>query len=279
MRRILAALTATLALLGATAAAASAGTVYFDGTPGSGPAPSRLGPYPMTPLSSDARPENGFVTSLDSPLGSIRFGLPVQHFRSDSAWNGWPGPATDVYFTGMTQDSMTMTLPQDTGAIDFYGEPDAPGTYTMTALADGKVVGTVDATWPAGQKYFGFWVPLKQSIDAVTITAPSGAYGFAVGAIRISRSAEPGPFLATMSRSSGSTAGGDTVTIRGENFTDGTGVLFGRTPASSVTVVNGTTLRVVTPAHSAGACDVTIVNRLGSSPQTDGDAFTFVNGR
>ena len=280
MRRFLVAITAVLVLLGIGAASASA-AVFFESSPGSGPAPAKLGPYEMTPISADARPDGATVSSLASPLGNILFGTPVTHYTGGSGgtWGGWPGAPTDVYFTGLSQSSLSITLPAGTGAVDFYGQPDAPGTYTMTAMSDGKVVGSVSATWPNGPKYFGFWVPLKQSVDAVVISAPSDAYGFAVGSVRIARASDAGPFLTSMSRSSGSSAGGDTLTIRGENFTDGTGVRFDRTPASSVTVVNSTTLRVVTPAHAPGGYDVTIVNRNGSSPQVDADAFTFVRDR
>lgn len=277
MRRTLVALSAVVALAGAGASQASA-AVNFSSGPGSGPAPAKLGPYTMTKLSSDPRPEGAVVTSVASPLGSIRFGLPVKHYTTGPSgdWNGWAGPSTDVYFTGETQSSMTIVVPDHTGAIDFYGEPDEPGTYTMTALNDGKPIGTVTARWPNGQKYFGFWTPLGQSIDAIVITAPDDAWGFAVGSIRIARATDPGPYLTSLSQSSGSSAGGDTITIRGENFSDGTGVLFDGTPASSVTVVNATTLQVVTPAHAPGGYDVTIVNQNGTSPQVPADAFTFM---
>jgi hypothetical protein len=279
MRRTIVALSAAFVLLGAGASAASA-AVYFSPGPGSGPPPAQLGPYSMTKLSTDPRPEGMAVSSVSSPLGSVMFGLPVMHYRTGpgGSWNGWGfAPPTDVYFTGLTQSSMTIMLPPKTGAVDFYGQPDAPGTYTMTALDDGKVIGTVSARWPYGRKYFGFWAPVTQTVDAIVITAPDDAYGFAVGSIRIARSTERGPFLSSLSQQSGSTNGGDTITVRGEGFTDGTGVLFGDTPASSVTVVNSTTLQVVTPAHAPGACDLTVVNQNGASPQVDADAFTFVD--
>lgn len=279
MWRTLVALTAVAALVGAGAPVASA-AVNFDSGPASGPPPAKLGPYSMTKLSKDTRYQGMAVSSVDSPLGSIRFGLPVTHYRTGPGgdWPGWGfGPPTDVYFTGLTQSSMTIMLPPKTGAIDFYGQPEAAGQYTLTALSDGQIVGTVTARWPFGSKYFGFWAPLTDTIDTLVITAPNDAYGFAIGSIRIARGTDRGPYLSSLSESSGSTAGGDTLTIRGENFTDGTGVLFGDTPASSVTVVNSTTLSVVTPAHAAGGYDVTVVDQHGSSPQVDADAFTFID--
>jgi hypothetical protein len=279
MRHFLVAL-ATIAALTVAGVPAASAAVNFDSGPASGPPPAKVGPYTMTKLSKDTRWQGMAVSSVDSPLGSIRFGLPVTHYRTGwgGDWPGWSfGPPTDVYFTGLTQSSMTILLPEKTGAIDFYGQPEAAGTFTLTALSDGEVIGSVSARWPFGPKYFGFWAPLTQSIDALVITAPEDAYGFAVGSIRIARGTDPGPFLTSLSRSSGSTAGGDSLMIRGENFTDGTGVLFGDTPASSVTVVNSTTLEVVTPAHAAGGYDITVVDHNGSSPQVDADAFTFVD--
>ena len=58
----------------------------------------------------------------------------------------------------------------------------------------------------------------------------------------------------------GPAAGGQTVIIRGSGFQTGATVKFGATPATSVVVINSTTISAVTPAHVAGVVNVTVQN-------------------
>ena len=62
------------------------------------------------------------------------------------------------------------------------------------------------------------------------------------------------------------------VTITGTGFTGTTGVTFGGTPATGVTVVDDTTITATTPAHAPGAVDVVVTTPAG--PSEPGD-FTF----
>lgn len=78
----------------------------------------------------------------------------------------------------------------------------------------------------------------------------------------------------------GNTAGGDSVTITGTNFTDSggawqaTAVSFGGTPATSVVVVNATTITCVSPAGT-GTVDVTVTSIGGTSATSPSDQFTY----
>ena len=57
------------------------------------------------------------------------------------------------------------------------------------------------------------------------------------------------------------------MTITGTNFASGATVTFGGTAATSVVVVNGTTITATTPAHAAGAVTVTVtVERPAREP-------------
>lgn len=56
----------------------------------------------------------------------------------------------------------------------------------------------------------------------------------------------------------GSAAGGDLITITGQNFTPGATILFGGAPATEVTFVNSTTYTCRTPAHGPGFVDITL---------------------
>lgn len=58
----------------------------------------------------------------------------------------------------------------------------------------------------------------------------------------------------------GPAAGGTEVTVSGEGFVEGVKLSFGEAAATDVVRVDGTTLKSKTPAHAAGAVDVTAVN-------------------
>jgi formylglycine-generating enzyme required for sulfatase activity len=75
---------------------------------------------------------------------------------------------------------------------------------------------------------------------------------------------------------SGVTAGGTTITIRGSAFTSATAVMIGGAAATSVTVVNATTLTVVTPAGSVGARDVVVAAFGGTATAVRGFQYVQV---
>ncbi|MBI4559440.1 MAG: IPT/TIG domain-containing protein [Candidatus Hydrogenedentes bacterium] len=86
----------------------------------------------------------------------------------------------------------------------------------------------------------------------------------------------PVPTIAAVDPATGLTAGGESVTITGTGFLEGAkavSVLFGTDAATNVTVVNDTNLTAVTPAHAAGAVDVTLNTACGSDVLVAG--FTY----
>lgn len=79
-----------------------------------------------------------------------------------------------------------------------------------------------------------------------------------------------GPTISTIVPDSGSTAGGEPVTITGTGLTGTTAVTIGGVAATDVTVVDDTTVTATTPATVAGALDVTISSAGGSDTLPDG---------
>lgn len=71
----------------------------------------------------------------------------------------------------------------------------------------------------------------------------------------------------------GAAAGGTVVTITGTNFSGVTGVTFGGTAGTSFSVVNNNTIKVTTPAKTAGAYDVVLADDAGNVTVTNG--FTY----
>jgi IPT/TIG domain len=85
----------------------------------------------------------------------------------------------------------------------------------------------------------------------------------------------PAPTVTSVSPNTGSTAGGTAITITGTNFVTGATVTFGSTAATSVVVVNSTTVTATSPAGSAGAVTLTVTNP-GNQSGSLSSAFTYV---
>jgi len=85
------------------------------------------------------------------------------------------------------------------------------------------------------------------------------------------------PAVATVSPAGGSTAGGTVVTISGSSLRDATTVLFGSTPATSVSFSHHTqTLTAVSPPHALGMVDIIVGGPYGSSAPTPSASFTYI---
>jgi hypothetical protein len=82
------------------------------------------------------------------------------------------------------------------------------------------------------------------------------------------------PFVTSVSPNQGPLAGGTSVTITGMDFAAGATVTFGSAAASSVVVVNSTTITATTPAGSAGAVTVAVTNSGGQNGSL-ANGFTY----
>ncbi len=79
--------------------------------------------------------------------------------------------------------------------------------------------------------------------------------------------------VTSVSPNIGLASGGTSVTISGENLGATSAVAFGGTPAASFIVDSGWQVTATSPAHAAGAVDITITNPYGDGTATD--AFTY----
>ncbi|MGW2221538.1 IPT/TIG domain-containing protein [Nonomuraea sp. NPDC001684] len=85
----------------------------------------------------------------------------------------------------------------------------------------------------------------------------------------------PDATITAISPASGAAAGGDSVTIRGTDFTPGSTVTFGGTAATSIVVVDERTITCKTPAKAAGAVAVAVATDAGTVT-SGASAFTYV---
>ena len=86
----------------------------------------------------------------------------------------------------------------------------------------------------------------------------------------------PPPTVSTVSPNSGPTVGGTSITVSGTGFQADATVSLGGSLASSVSVVNSTTITALTPAHAAGPVNVVVTNTDGQSG-TKTDGFTYAD--
>jgi hypothetical protein len=123
----------------------------------------------------------------------------------------------------------------------------------------------------------------SRTTDSITVTSPSHTSGFKDVAItRVDDGSTAvqanayeylaPPTVTAVSPASGSTAGGDVVTITGQDFSTRATVKFGATSATQVTYVSRTELRATVPAAAVdGSVGVTVTN-------SDGQTHTLASG-
>jgi hypothetical protein len=85
------------------------------------------------------------------------------------------------------------------------------------------------------------------------------------------------PVVSSLGVSSGSTAGGTSLTITGSNFTGAYGIEFGDTLVTDFTLTSDTSITVSTPPHPAGVYDLRVVNANGESALSSTARFTYLS--
>ena len=79
----------------------------------------------------------------------------------------------------------------------------------------------------------------------------------------------------TLTPSSGTAGGGDTIDISGSGFSGATAVDFGQNASSDFTVTSDTTITAVAPV-GAGVVTVQVVTPAGTSSASSEDRFTYI---
>ncbi len=162
---------------------------------------------------------------------------------------------TSGYATGGT--SVTITGTNLTGATVVEFGPNA-ATYTVTSAT------SISATAPAGS-----------GVVDITVTTPGGLSATS-SADQFTYTLPPAPAVTALSPTSGPTTGGTSVTITGSNFIGASGVDFGASGATGVTVLSSTSINATSPASEVGTVDVEVVTPGGTSTPTGVDEFTYV---
>lgn len=80
--------------------------------------------------------------------------------------------------------------------------------------------------------------------------------------------------IATVTPATGAAAGGTNITIDGTDFSGAEGVTVGGAAATNFKVVSNTRITCTTPAGTAGARDVVVVDDAGNVTKTGGFTYT-----
>ena len=86
----------------------------------------------------------------------------------------------------------------------------------------------------------------------------------------------PPPAIASLSPTTGSTAGGTSVVITGTDFTGATAVDFGAVAATGYVVDSDTQITATSPAQALGTVDVRVTTPSGTSANTAADDYTYI---
>jgi hypothetical protein len=119
---------------------------------------------------------------------------------------------------------------------------------------------------------------LSPGIHNVLVTTPGGTSPVVTADqfTSVAPPPAPAPTVTSISPTSGPTAGGTTVTVKGTGFSGATQVHFGTVPASSFSVSSSTKITAVAPAGAAGSVDVLVSVPSGTSAAWSADQFTYV---
>jgi len=251
------------------------------------------------------------LTSLAPVVGSTDGGDVVvvtgENFN-DSTWfkfGGTDAPAVTVD----SETQLTVTTPSYTPelvGVTVYNEFGsnwhedafefiAPPAFTSVTPASGSTLGgdlvvitgtgfTADSTVEFG----GVAVASMTYVNSgnLTVVTPVHAEGWADVTVSNAYGAgtktdgyyfKPRPVVTNVSPATGSTAGGETVTISGSYFaTSWNEVYFDGVRAQSETTINNSTIEAVVPAGSAGGVDIRIVN--WATEGTTANKYTYVEG-
>jgi hypothetical protein len=235
-------------------------------------------------------------TGFISPLGkktvsSVTFGgVPALSFTTNSATSLTAvspphavGTATVlINGTGFPGNQFTYTaspVPSVSSISPSFG---TAGGGTVATISGSNFNGTTVVSFGGTSAYFEVlsnttikvWTPSHSSgtVD-ITVTTYSGTSSL-TAADQFNYLGAPS--LSTISLPSGSTGGGNVLTLTGMNFTGATLVYFGTTATSSFTVNSNTQITVTTPPHAAGTWDITVATASGRSPTLVADRYTYL---
>jgi hypothetical protein len=207
------------------------------------------------------------------------------HFH-EPAFSDVFGTNTDyqAFWNDAVQFHATAILNNHAHDYERFTPMNASGGSSSTGVAE-FVVGTGGNSHVSGSKIANeaFQDTSNFGVLQMTLNATSANYAFNKvgggtedsGTLSCKQPTGSGvPTVTSVSPSSGSTAGGTSVTITGTNLSAVSAVRFGST-AASFTLNSATSMTATSPAGAAGTVDVSVTNSTGTSATSPNDQFTY----
>jgi alpha-tubulin suppressor-like RCC1 family protein len=253
----------------------------------------------------------GVSPSLGPAAGGARVTVTGAGFTGATAVRFGAAEATEV--TVNSSSSVTATAPAGTGAVDVtivtpagtslvnhadrytYQQPPAISKLSVkTGPATGGTSVTITGSQFTGATKVTFGGVEATSVtvnsdSSITVLAPAVATAGTVDVV-VTNTAGSSPIsskdhfkylpvIESLTPASGSTAGGETITVTGAGFAPGTtatSLKFGSVKAKSVNCASAASCTVVVPAGAAGTVTVTAAaNKATSTGNAPGDQFSY----
>ncbi|WP_259637656.1 DUF1566 domain-containing protein [Legionella jordanis] len=184
-------------------------------------------------------------------------------------------PITDAVIT-VIGSPLTLTVNGPMGQLTItnttleVAATNITSNFTGTAL-DGNVTetGNTCANVPPGGSCTLTYTPGNTVVPQTNFTIQGTNTNALAAAIAI----QSGSTLTAINPNSGTASGGTGFTLTGTGLTGATSVTFDGVAATSVNVVDSTTVTGVTPAHVAGAVDVVINTPAGGATLANGYTY------
>lgn len=205
-------------------------------------------------------------------------GSTTQCYRPSASNNLWitqGSPTTEAAVT-LTGSPLTLTFNGPTGQLIInnmstqLAATNIASNFSNTAL-DGNVMetGNTCANVPPGGSCTLTYTPGSAVVPQTNFTIQ----GTNTNALTATIAIQSGSTISAINPASGTASGGTGFILTGTGLIGATGITFGGLPATSVNVVNSSTVTGVTPAHAAGVVDVFIDTPAGSATLTNGYTY------
>ncbi len=219
---------------------------------------------------------NASVTLSNSAAGAT--GITYKTTFTTSSTGGMSGSAgskiTIVFPSGTGFGQLTNAGAVRDGTTLVGGNCSESSTTVTCGIFGGT---TINAGHTLTLELDGVTNPSAQSTTDTAAVSTSSDRGTVNSSPYTIGSGPPPPTVTGVSPSSGTTAGGTTVTISGTNLTGATAVHFGPSAATNVAVNGAGTQITATSPPGTGTVDVTVTTAGGGTSQTGAaDRFTYV---
>ena len=222
---------------------------------------------------------NGLGTILDQTVGVTRLGdgtysdhylgqtftIPTQPFNNISLPSIVGAPAVGIQLTAAV--GVWSGFASATTAEQWYK---CPNSFNSSITNCTAIASATSATY----------TPTSSDLNSylrVRVTKTQGAITrqvFSTPSTLVLSAPPPAPTITSVSPTSGSTAGGTSITITGTGFLPGATVMIGGVSAT-VGTITSTSIAVTTPVGTAGAKDIVVTNSDAQSATGTG-LFTYI---